>query len=102
MTVVLRDVGRKDFTQVSAWTGGEGAGTRYRGRMSRSDSTQPYRLRSTDMERRAATFSLPRKTGSYLRRQWQKGQRQAEREALRMLEEPEPARPRHSVIWNYW
>jgi len=48
------------------------------------------------------TWSLPRGTGRYLRRKWQKRQRRAGRAALRQQEEPEPVRPRHSVRYDYW
>lgn len=69
--------------------------------VSRSDNTA-WRPGLSGLERHWATFSLPRGTGRYLRRQWAKQQRQRARAALRRAEEPEPSRPRHSVIWDYW
>jgi hypothetical protein len=54
------------------------------------------------LERHWATFALPRGTGRYLRSQWNKRQRQAERAALRREHEPEPTRTRHSVHYDYW
>ena len=40
--------------------------------------------------------------GRGLRREWQKRQRQRERAALRNAEQPEPARTRGSVKYDYW
>ena len=69
--------------------------------MSRSDNTA-WKPGMDGLERHWATFSMPRGTGRWLRRDWQKIQRQQERLALRRGDEPAPARPRHSVHWNYW
>ena len=69
--------------------------------MSRSDNTA-WKPGMNGLERHWATFSMPRGTGRWLRRQEAKAQRQRARSALRREEEPEPYRPRHSVIWNYW
>ena len=69
--------------------------------MSRSDNTA-WQRDLGGLEKRWQTWSLPRGTGRELRRRWQKQQRQKERVALRTGAEPEPARPRHSVHWNYW
>lgn len=68
--------------------------------MSRSDNTPWTGQRHLD--RCWETRSLPRGTGRWLRRKWQKQQRQAQQAALHQHTEPEPARPRHSVHWNYW
>lgn len=68
--------------------------------MSRSDNTAWTGQRHVD--RRWETWSLPRGTGRWQRRKWQKQQRQAERAALHRGGEPEPTRPRHSVQWDYW
>jgi len=71
--------------------------------VSRGDNT-PWRPRRLDgpWGHRWDSWSLPGGTGRQLRRDWQKVQRHREREALRRMEEPEPARPRHSVIYDYW
>jgi hypothetical protein len=68
--------------------------------MSRSDGTDKRNV--TGLEHRWQTWSLPAGTGRYLRRKWQKRQRQAERAALHQGREPEPARPRHSVNYDFW
>lgn len=69
--------------------------------MSRSDNTA-WKPGMHGLERHWASFSMPRGTGRWLRRQEAKAQRQRSRTALRQGAEPEPYRPRHSVIWNYW
>jgi hypothetical protein len=71
--------------------------------MARSDGT-PWRAawRDSEAAKHWEMWSLPRGEGRYLRRQWNKQQRQREHTALRRGTEPEPARTRHSVIYNYW
>jgi hypothetical protein len=77
---------------VAAGEGGEA--------VSRSD--KDWKPGMGGLERHWATFTLPRGTGRYLRRRWNKRQRQAERAALRREAEPEPVRTRHSVHYDYW
>jgi hypothetical protein len=69
--------------------------------MARSDNTE-WKPGMTGLAKHWATFSMPRGTGRYLRRRWQKQQRQRERGALRRGAEPEPSRPRGSVRYDYW
>ena len=47
-------------------------------------------------------WQFRRGTGRYLRRQWEKAQRQQARAALAEMEVPQPARPRHSAHYGYW
>ena len=68
--------------------------------MSRSDNT-PWRA-GRPYDPHWMWWGLPRGTGRYLRRQWNKRQRQREHAALRDGVEPEPARSRHSVLYDYW
>ena len=70
------------------------------GDVSRTDKDDKRSV--TGLEHKWQAWSLPRGTGRYLRRQWQKRQRQAGRAELRPGREPEPARPRHSVTHDYW
>ena len=73
--------------------------------MSRSDNTaraQDGEVGQRGLQKTWATFSLPRRTGRYLRRKWNKQQRGQARAALSRQEEPEPTRPRHGVNYDYW
>jgi hypothetical protein len=73
--------------------------------VSRSDNTpwRPYRpagpWHGGDGWNR---WPLPARTGRQLRRAWHKQQRHHTHTRLGHREEPEPARLRHSVIYNYW
>jgi len=73
--------------------------------MSRSDNTarpEDGQVGQRGLQKKWATFSLPRGTGRYLRRKWNKQQRARQHAALLRQEEPEPTRPRHSVRRDYW
>ena len=70
--------------------------------MSRTDNTDPRQQRERWMKLGWQSWPIPARTGRKLRRDWQKQQRQQERMALQRGQEPAPARPRHSVHWNFW
>lgn len=72
--------------------------------MSHSDNTpwQPCRPDGPWENDPYAARLLPRGVGREMRRRWHKAQRGRARVALQRHEEPEPARPRHSVIYDYW
>jgi hypothetical protein len=66
--------------------------------MARSDNTEWHRSSPPSWK----WWQFREGAGRDLRRRWQKQQRQRERQALQRGDEPEPARPRHSVQHDYW
>jgi len=66
--------------------------------MSRSDNTEWHRASPPNWK----WWQFPPGAGRNLRRQWNKQQRQRERQALHRDEQPEPVRTRHSVQHDYW
>jgi len=60
------------------------------------------RRRDVSRRRNCNRWGLPRRTGSELRQAWWKRERRKARAALSASGEPAPARPRHSVRYDYW
>lgn len=72
--------------------------------MSRTDRTAPLRIRREDGEaprRLPRAYPQPERRREYRAAYW-RTERHLERAALRAGSEPEPSRPRHSVLWNLY